>query len=70
MAKMKCANCRQEILEDNPAQCPYCQSKNLIPINERLPEELNQLPLEMAPVSRKPVSALPLAYKRCSVLQD
>jgi DNA-directed RNA polymerase subunit RPC12/RpoP len=56
MAKMKCENCRQEILEDNPAQCPYCYSKNLIPISERLPDELNQLPLEMVRASRKPVS--------------
>ena len=37
LAKMKCVNCHQEILEDNPVQCPYCLSKNLIPIEDEFP---------------------------------
>lgn len=31
MAKMRCASCGQEILEDDPIECPYCYSKNLVP---------------------------------------
>jgi DNA-directed RNA polymerase subunit RPC12/RpoP len=27
---MKCADCGQDILQENPAMCPYCRSKNLI----------------------------------------
>jgi len=38
MGKMKCVSCRQEILEDNPTVCPYCYSKNLIPVETPYPE--------------------------------
>ena len=27
---MKCANCKEEILQKNPEKCPYCGSTNLI----------------------------------------
>jgi DNA-directed RNA polymerase subunit RPC12/RpoP len=33
MAKMRCTSCGQEILEDDPIECPYCYSKNLVPTN-------------------------------------
>jgi len=35
---MKCANCHQEILENNPEECPYCNSKNLIHIEDKYPD--------------------------------
>jgi len=27
---MKCANCREDILQRNPQKCPYCGSTNLL----------------------------------------
>ncbi len=44
MRKLKCANCYQEILADDQVECPYCHSKNLIPIDEKFP--LNPWPKE------------------------
>lgn len=39
---MKCVNCHEEILEDNPDMCPYCGSKNLIPLESPYPTVKSQ----------------------------
>jgi transposase-like protein len=35
---MKCADCREEILQKNPQKCPYCGSTNLISIKDIVPK--------------------------------
>jgi len=43
---MKCANCREEILQKEPQKCPYCGSTNLLSKKEYVPnilEEINRL---------------------------
>ena len=52
MAKMKCANCHQEILEGNPSECPYCYSKNLIPIEDKFPDGFDPTKSELARTQR------------------
>lgn len=34
---MKCADCREEILQKNPEKCPYCGSINLVSIIDIVP---------------------------------
>ena len=34
---MKCADCREEILQKNPQKCPYCGSTNLVSIQDIIP---------------------------------
>jgi ribosomal protein S27E len=40
---MKCADCREEILQKNPEKCPYCGSTNLISIKDVVPEILAEI---------------------------
>lgn len=35
MTQMKCTECKEEILAANVDQCPYCNSKKVIPIVEK-----------------------------------
>jgi len=53
---MKCSNCHQEILEDNPSECPYCYSKNLIPIEDKYPDGFDPTKPELTQVQRSPLS--------------
>lgn len=53
---MKCADCHQEILEDDPLECPYCFSKNLIPIEDKYPDGFDPTKPELTQVQRTPVS--------------
>ena len=34
---MKCADCREEILQKNPQKCPYCGSTNLLSMKDVVP---------------------------------
>jgi len=34
---MKCADCREDILQKDPKKCPYCGSTNLISMKEVIP---------------------------------
>jgi DNA-directed RNA polymerase subunit RPC12/RpoP len=34
---MKCADCREEILQKDPKKCPYCGSTNLISMKDEVP---------------------------------
>jgi DNA-directed RNA polymerase subunit RPC12/RpoP len=34
---MKCADCREEILQKNPEKCPYCGSTNLVSLKDIVP---------------------------------
>jgi DNA-directed RNA polymerase subunit RPC12/RpoP len=56
LAKMKCANCHQEILEDTPLECPYCYSKSLIPIEDKYPDGFDPMEPESTRVRRSPLS--------------
>ena len=43
---MKCADCREEILQKDPEKCPYCGSANLISKKDDVPNiiaEIEQL---------------------------
>ena len=40
---MKCANCREEILQKDPEKCPYCGSTNLISKEEEFPGILAEI---------------------------
>jgi DNA-directed RNA polymerase subunit RPC12/RpoP len=40
---MKCADCREEILQKNPEKCPYCGSKNLISMKAMVSEILAEI---------------------------
>lgn len=40
---MKCAECREEILQQNPQKCPYCGSTNLISKKDELPKVLAEI---------------------------
>ena len=35
---MKCANCREEILQKDPPKCPYCGSTNLVSMKDAIPK--------------------------------
>jgi transposase-like protein len=41
--KMKCADCREEILQKNPEKCPYCGSTNLISKEDEVPNVLAEI---------------------------
>jgi Zn finger protein HypA/HybF involved in hydrogenase expression len=40
---MKCADCREEILQKNPQKCPYCGSTNLISKKDEIPKVLAKI---------------------------
>ena len=40
---MKCADCREEILQQNPQKCPYCGSTNLISKVDEIPTVLAEI---------------------------
>jgi transposase-like protein len=40
---MKCADCREEILQKNPEKCPYCGSTNLISKRDEIPTVLAEI---------------------------
>jgi len=40
---MKCANCREEILQKNPEKCPYCGSTKLISPKDETPRILAEI---------------------------
>ena len=40
---MKCADCREEILQQNPQKCPYCGSTNLISKKDEVPAILEEI---------------------------
>jgi DNA-directed RNA polymerase subunit RPC12/RpoP len=40
---MKCADCREEILQKNPQKCPYCGSTNLISKKDDVPNILEEI---------------------------
>jgi DNA-directed RNA polymerase subunit RPC12/RpoP len=40
---MKCADCREEILQKDPQRCPYCGSKNLISKKNEITEILAEI---------------------------
>ena len=40
---MKCADCREEILQKNPEKCPYCGSRNLISKKDEIPTILAEI---------------------------
>lgn len=40
---MKCADCREEILQKNPEKCPYCGSANLISKKDEIPTVLAEI---------------------------
>ena len=40
---MKCADCREDILQKNPEKCPYCGSKNLLSEKDILPAALSEI---------------------------
>jgi hypothetical protein len=52
---MKCANCHQEILEDNPSECPYCYSKNLIPMEDKFPDGFDPAKPELTQAQRSSI---------------
>jgi DNA-directed RNA polymerase subunit RPC12/RpoP len=40
---MKCADCREEILQKNPEKCPYCGSTNLVSKKDEVPSVLAEI---------------------------
>ena len=40
---MRCADCREEILQKNPEKCPYCGSTNLISKKDEIPALLAEI---------------------------
>jgi len=40
---MKCADCREEILQKDPQKCPYCGSTNLISKKDEVPNILAEI---------------------------
>jgi DNA-directed RNA polymerase subunit RPC12/RpoP len=40
---MKCADCREEILQKDPEKCPYCGSANLISIKDIIPTVIAEI---------------------------
>jgi DNA-directed RNA polymerase subunit RPC12/RpoP len=40
---MKCADCREEILQKDPHKCPYCGSANLISKKDEVPAILAEI---------------------------
>jgi len=40
---MKCADCREEILQKDPQKCPYCGSTNLISKKDEVPTILAEI---------------------------
>ena len=40
---MKCANCREEILQKNPQKCPYCGSTNLLSMKDGVPAVISEI---------------------------
>jgi Zn finger protein HypA/HybF involved in hydrogenase expression len=41
--RMRCADCREEILQKNPQKCPYCGSANLISEEEDIPNLIAEI---------------------------
>lgn len=41
--KMRCADCREEILQKEPQKCPYCGSANLISEKEYIPDMVAEI---------------------------
>jgi transposase-like protein len=40
---MKCANCKEEILQKNPEKCPYCGSTRFISKEDEVPSILAEI---------------------------
>jgi Zn finger protein HypA/HybF involved in hydrogenase expression len=41
--RMRCTDCREEILQKDPPKCPYCGSTNLISEEENIPNLLEEI---------------------------
>ena len=40
---MKCANCREEILQKNPQKCPYCGSTKMLSMKDVIPSVIAKI---------------------------
>jgi DNA-directed RNA polymerase subunit RPC12/RpoP len=40
---MKCADCREEILQKDPQKCPYCGSTNLLSMKDIVPTVMAEI---------------------------
>ena len=40
---MRCANCREEILQKNPEKCPYCGSTNILSMKDIVPKVIAEV---------------------------